>query len=271
MQGDRLQGESGYRPIVGIVQARMGSTRLPGKVLKEICGRPILWHVTNRLSHSERIDTVVVATTTEGEDDRIAEWCKEQRIPFYRGSSQDVLDRYFMAAREFGARTIVRITADCPLIDPVLVDMAVDKLIWGGYDYVGLGSPFPDGLDTEVFTLNALKTAWREAVLASEREHVTPYIWKNPDRFMLSSVRCEGDYSAMRWTVDEESDLQFVTAVYEGFDCTERPFGMKEILDFLDKNPGLLEINAGIRRNEGYEKSLKEDRIVDTPVHDDME
>ncbi len=252
-----------FKPVVAIVQARMTSTRLPGKVMKEICGRPILWHVVHRLKESKRLDRIVVATSVDGSDDTIMEWCNREDIPFYRGSLDDVLDRYYQTAKRFGVKTIVRITADCPLIDPEIVDMAVERFLDGRYDYVSTGGTFPDGLDTEVFSLEALERAWKEADLLSEREHVTPYIWKHPDIFRLSSIKCEEDLSDMRWTVDEERDFVFVTRIFEAFECTERVFHMDEILEILRKDPSLLDINAGIERNEGYARSLREDRRIE--------
>lgn len=249
-------------PVVAIVQARMGSTRLPGKVMAELCGRAVLWHVVSRVRHVRGVDRVVVATTTKGADDEIVRWCEAEGVDCFRGSSDDVLDRYYNAALEFAAKTIVRITSDCPLIDPELVDMAIDRFMEGGLDYVSVGGAYPDGLDTEVFSFAALERAWKKATLSSEREHVTPFIWKRPESFSLYSFKSAEDNSAMRWTVDDGRDLAFVRAVYQGFDCSEKPFGMKEILEYLRKNPELLEINSGTMRNEGYAKSLREDKIV---------
>lgn len=250
------------KPVVAIIQARMGSTRLPGKVLEDVCGRTVLWHVVNRARHVKGVDEVVVATTTEDGDDEIVRWCRDKEVGFYRGSTEDVLDRYYKAALEFGAKTIVRITSDCPLIDPLLVDMAIDKFMEGAYDHVSVGGTHPDGLDTEVFSFKVLERAWKEATLSSEREHVTPFIWKHPERFRLYPFNASEDHSHMRWTVDDDRDLLFVRSVYKGFKCSEKPFGMHEILDYLRENPELLEINSGTMRNEGYAKSLREDKVV---------
>jgi len=253
-------------PVVAIVQARMSSTRLPGKVMKGIAGRPMLWHVVNRLKASRLIDEVVVATTAGAEDDIIEEWCKLEGTGFFRGSLEDVLDRYCQAALSFGAKTVVRITSDCPLIDPALVDRAIEKFGEGGYDHVSVDSSFPDGLDAEVFSFEALRKAHTEAALASEREHVTPYIWKNAHIFRLGKIMSAEDLSAMRWTVDDERDLRVVTEIYEGIGAGERVFHMDEVLAFLRKKPEVLKINAETRRNEGYAKSLKNDRNVKKAV-----
>ncbi|OGP15030.1 MAG: hypothetical protein A2052_04980 [Deltaproteobacteria bacterium GWA2_54_12] len=256
----RLRNE--LRPVVAIVQARMSSTRLPGKVMKGIAGRPMLWHVVNRLKASSLIDEIVVATTTGHEDDIIEEWCKLNGTGFSRGSLDDVLDRYYQAAKSFRARTVVRVTSDCPLIDPALVDRAIEKFGEGGFDHVSIDSSYPDGLDAEVFSFEALKKAHAEAALASEREHVTPYIWKNPQVFSLCKIKSATDLSGMRWTVDDERDLKLVTEIYEGIGAGERVFHMDEVLGFLRRKPEVLKINAATTRNEGYAKSLRQDRIV---------
>ncbi|MBI5588131.1 MAG: glycosyltransferase family protein [Deltaproteobacteria bacterium] len=257
--------KDGIRPVVAVIQARMSSTRLPGKVMKEVSGNTILGHVVSRLKASGLIDTVAVATTTERTDDLIAEWCAENKVPVYRGSLNDVLDRYFQAAKKFGAKTIVRVTSDCPLIDPALVDRVIERFSEGGYDHVSVGPTYPDGLDAEVFSFASLSKAHKEARLASEREHVTPYIWKNPGLFRLASIECGKDLSRMRWTVDDERDLLLVTKIYEGLG-SEKLFHMEEVLLFLERNPELLEINSATARNEGYAKSLKEDKIIEKAV-----
>ncbi|MCC6502377.1 MAG: glycosyltransferase family protein [Deltaproteobacteria bacterium] len=250
------------RPIVAIVQARMSSTRLPGKVMKGIAGRPMLWHVVNRLKAAKLIDEIVVATTTGCEDDIIEEWCSLNGTAFSRGSLDDVLDRYYQAALSFGAKTIVRITSDCPLIEPALVDRAIERFNKGGFSHVSVDSSFPDGLDAEVFSFEALEKAHKEAALASEREHVTPYIWKNPQLFSLGKIKSDVDLSSMRWTVDDERDLKFVTEIYEGIGAGERVFRMEEVLRFLRRRPNVLKINSSTMRNEGYAKSLRQDRVV---------
>lgn len=249
-------------PVIAVIQARMSSTRLPGKVMKGIAGRPILWHVVNRLQASRYLDDIVVATTEHASDDIIEEWCKLNGTPFYRGSLEDVLDRYFRAALSFNAKTVVRITSDCPLIDPALVDAAIEKFSEGGFDHVSVGPSYPDGLDAEVFSFEALRKAHTEASLSSEREHVTPYIWKNPGVFRLGKIENGTDLSGMRWTVDDERDFKFVTRIFEGINPGERVFHMDEVLRLLKKNPRLLEINSGTMRNEGYAKSLKADKLI---------
>lgn len=251
------------RPIVAIIQARMSSIRLPGKIMAKICDRPILWHVCNRLKRASLVDEIVVATSINAEDDLVARACVEWGVNTFRGSLDDVLDRYYSAASASSAVTIVRITADCPLIDPVIIDSLIEKFSSGAVDLLGLDSTFPDGLDTEVFSFSALERTWKEARLASEREHVTPYMINNPQLFKTLGISNDKDLSHMRWTVDDPFDLEFVTAVYEAFDCREELFFSGEILELLEKRPELLLINSGTKRNEGYEKSIREDHVLE--------
>jgi spore coat polysaccharide biosynthesis protein SpsF len=175
-----------------------------------------------------------------------------------------VLDRYYRAAEKFAADAVVRLTADCPLLDPLVVDRVVAFYREGAYDYVCNTMPptYPDGLDVEVFRRDALARAWREARLQSEREHVTPYIENHPELFRLGNVACETDLSRLRWTVDEPSDLEFVRGVYAHFGASTQ-FGMTEILDVLMKRPEIQAVNAVLERNEGYYRSLREDREVE--------
>lgn len=250
----------GQKPkIVAMIQARMGATRLPGKVLADITGHPMLWHVVNRVRKAQFVDQVVVATSIESADDAIANFCAQNGIECFRGSEIDVLDRYYQAARRFDAEVVVRITADCPLIDPQVIDKVVSAYLEGEYDYVTntLRYTYPDGLDTEVLSFAALEKAWLEAHLPAEREHVTPYI-RTSGQFRLYNIENEVDLSArnLRWTVDEPADLEFVRAVYARLGGSEQSFGLADVLHLLDKEPCLIEINKEIVRNEGYYKSL---------------
>lgn len=250
--------------IVAIIQARMGSTRLPGKVMKEIAGRPMLRHIIDRVKRAELISGIVVATTTAKIDQPIVKLADDSRSGSYAGSEADVLDRYYQAAREFAVDVIVRITADCPLVDPRVLDMVIRRYLEGGCDYVTntLKLTYPDGLDVEVFSCAALERAWKEARLASEREHVTPYIRNNPEKFRLANVERTEDLSHIRWSVDENQDLEFVRQVYEHLYQEGHVFYMEDVLKLLEKYPALKQINQGIVINEGYAKSLREDKIV---------
>lgn len=248
-----------------ILQARLGSTRLPSKVIADVAGRALLEWVVARARRIPGIDEVILATTERPDDERLVALAKDWNVPTFRGSVDDVLDRYFQTAKAFRSDVIVRVTADCPLLDPAVSGRVVARFQQGGVDYVSNVHPpsFPDGLDTEVFSFEALEKAWKEAKLRSEREHVTPYIWSHPDRFRLASVSNGTDLSAHRWTVDEPADLTFVRKIYERLGgVAGESFGMADVLRLLDREPELRGINAGIERNEGYTKSLRTDREV---------
>jgi glutamate-1-semialdehyde 2,1-aminomutase/spore coat polysaccharide biosynthesis protein SpsF len=248
--------------IVAIVQARMSSTRLPGKVLADVAGHPMLWHVVRRLSRSRLLNRVVVATSVGPADDAIAGFCKQQDIACFRGSESDVLDRYYQAARAFSADVVVRITADCPLIDPAIVDKVIQRFLEGGYDYVAnvLRYTYPDGLDTEVFSFAALEQAWREATKDSEREHVVPYL--RGKNFRVANVdNDEPSPPNLRWTVDEPADLEFVRRVFTALGNDET-FGMKEVLNFLSQHAGVQDLNATIATNQGYCRSLYQEAVA---------
>lgn len=250
--------------ISAILQARMSSTRLPGKVLADIVGKPMLQHILTRLACAQSLNGIVVATTTDLADDAIATFCEHAGVICFRGSNADVLDRYYNAACRLSIRTIVRITADCPLLDPEIIDRTVELFRTEPYDYVSttcLERTWPDGLDVEVFSIQALEKAWREADWQSEREHVTPFIWKHPERFRLGQLQCDRDLSDLRWTVDDPRDLEFVRTVYTLL--PENPtYLMAEVLAILAANPELRTMNADIECNEGYRKSLMQDKMI---------
>src|SRR6266568_5639733 len=206
--------------VIAIVQARMGSTRLPGKVLMDLGGQPVLCRVVERLRRSAKLRDVVVATTNSPKDDLIVELCNEQSFTVFRGSENDVLDRYYRAASFHGCDAVVRITSDCPLIDAELVDMVIHEFIEKKADYASnvLVRTYPRGLDAEVFTMPALQKSWRMAMQPHQREHVTPFFYEHPKLFRLASVRGEHDYSHYRWTLDTPDDLHLIRAIYSRFD-----------------------------------------------------
>lgn len=245
--------------VVVIAQARMGSTRLPGKALADIDGHPVLWHVVARARRARTVDAVVVATSERQLDDPIAEFCQLHNISCMRGSEDDVLDRYYLAAREHGADVIVRVTGDCPLLDPEVLDRVVETYLGGDFDYVSntLLYTYPDGLDTEVFSFAALERAWREARLPAEREHVTPYI-RASGRFRTANVTSDVSLPRrqLRWTVDEPADLEFVRRVYARLGEGGRTFGWRDVLQLLESDPELMRLTTGSVRNEGYYRSL---------------
>lgn len=245
-------------PVVAVVQARMGSTRLPGKVLADIAGKPMLWYVIERVRRARTVDQVIVATSVAAGDDVLAEFCEKAGVAVFRGSEDDVLDRYYQAARVQGAGTVVRVTADCPFLDPGIIDRVVANYLEGGADYVTntLERGFPEGVDTEVFSFGALERAWKEARRPSEREHVTPYL-RTSGRFAVRSVGCKDGETLpeLRLAVDEPEDLAFARAVYV-LTAGTSDVGLSELIKLLDKHPELPRLNRGIIRNEGYYKSL---------------
>jgi spore coat polysaccharide biosynthesis protein SpsF len=245
---------------VCIIQARMSSTRLPGKVLLQLAGREVLSHVLERLAFCHTLDEVVVATSIDASDDVLAQWCNTRGVSVFRGSLQDVLERYYQCALENRADAVVRITADCPALDPTLVDEVVRGFQAGGYDLFYLGGEFPDGLDCAVFSFAALERAWREAALSSEREHVGPYVVNHPEWFHLGNLEKFKGLAHHRWTLDEPRDLVFLQSVFDRLQRPDgQPFLTQDLLDLLEREPELLQTNEGIVRNEGLLKSLAND------------
>jgi spore coat polysaccharide biosynthesis protein SpsF len=235
-------------PRVGaIVQARMGSTRLPGKVLKEAAGRPLLAHLLERLARARTIGRIVVATSTDPRDDEIAALCARLGVPVYRGSEGDVLDRYFRAAEEFEFEVIVRVTADCPLIDPQLVDEQVLFFLdnRGRYDLVTNRHPltYPDGLDFDVLSREALGYAWRTATEPHHREHTVPFFWETGMR-VHNFVDPENRFRHHRWTLDYPEDYELIRRIIEALHRDGEHFGTDDVLLYLEKNPKLSSLNA---------------------------
>lgn len=247
--------------ILAILQARVSSSRLPGKVLKTLLGVPMLLRQIERLQKSQKIDQLLVATSTEPSDDLIQKLCEEHGIACHRGSLNDVLDRFYQAACAYNPEHIVRLTADCPLTDALLIDEVIDFYMDGCYDYASnaIQATYPDGLDMEVFAFTCLEQAWREATLPSQREHVTPFIHQQPLRFKIGHYKNSTDLSHLRWTVDEPTDFELITMVYEALYPTNPNFVTQDILDLLDQRPELAHWNTEHKRNEGYQKSLNAD------------
>lgn len=244
--------------ITGIIQARMGSTRLPGKVNMPLLGKPMLLRELERVTKAKEVDMWMLATSTNTEDDIVEGIAKSAGLKCFRGSEKDVLDRYYGAAKEAGADIIVRITGDCPLHDPEVIDEVVARFQNGGVDYLGQPKNYPEGMDTEIFTFAALEASCKEAELPSEREHVTIFIRNHPERFKLDAwSNGDFDHSTMHWSVDTPADFQFAMKVFEQFG--ERMFHMHDVIDFMTAHPELLDINKGGTGFEGLAKSLKED------------
>ncbi len=235
--------------IVAVIQARMGSTRFPAKVLVDLAGQPMIAQVVRRVTRASHLRQVVVAIPKTSRDDPLADLCRSRGWHCYRGSEDDVLDRYYGAAREYSAEGIVRVTSDCPLIDPGMIDEVVALFLDGKWDYVSNTlepRTFPRGLDVEVFTYEALEVAWEEDTNSSWREHVTPYIYRHPERFLLKGVSSDADYSDMRWTVDTVEDLRFVKRIFNHFG--DDIFNWTEVLEVLQQHPEWLDLNREVEQ-----------------------
>ncbi|HRD55639.1 MAG TPA: glycosyltransferase family protein [Parachlamydiaceae bacterium] len=237
-----------------LVQARVGSTRLPGKVLKEVLDKPLLQYIVERLKRVELADEVVIATTTEKQDDAIVDFCQAEEIPLFRGKSEDVLDRFYKAASAFKADVIIRITADCPLIDPKLIDEVIHYYLdhYPKYDYVSNSHvrSFPIGMDAEVFSFKALKEAFQEGSLEEEREHVTPFIYRRPNRYARHLITHEPDLSHLRLTVDTQEDFDLIKLLIEELYPHNKEFSMDDILKALKEHPEWVTINANVKQKE---------------------
>ena len=266
--------------VVAIIQGRMGSSRLPGKILADIAGQPMLARVFIRTSRAVTVTETIFATTTDASDDPVAEYCDWSGIPVRRGSLYDVLDRYYQSAKEAKADVVVRITADCPVIDPALIDDVVNavisdqsSVISGQFDFAAnrlpppWGRTYPIGLDTEVCTFAALERAWKEAKEPQHREHVMPYFYEgvklitdnrslstgiSPRGFSIALLHHPTDFGDYRWTVDTPEDLEFMRQVYNRFDGRD-DFSWREVLDLVHDEPNLMKINAGVQH-----KTLKD-------------
>ena len=268
--------------VVAIIQARMGASRLPGKVLLDIGGEPMLVRVVERTRRSKVVDEVVVATSLDHSDDPIEQMCSQRGLACHRGSLHDVLDRYYHAARSFSAEVIVRITAACPVIDPLVIDQTlyafygngsslitedvpdqkglspVRPLMAPAWDFTTNRLPppwkrtFPIGLDTEICTFSALEIAWQEATQPYQREHVMPFIYEHDERFKVLQVNHDPDYGDFRWTVDTPQDLELLRQIYELFGGRD-DFSWLEVLDLFQRDPDLAKINSGVSHNDYHD------------------
>ncbi len=241
--------------VNAIIQARCGSTRFPNKVFALIDGKPLIWHVVNRLKYATKIDDIIVATTVSEKDNKIEEWCKENNVHCFRGSEENVLNRYYSASEAFPSDYVVRITADDPFKEPKVIDAVITKLIEEGYDHVTNNLPpsFPEGLDCEAFKKSALDRSEKEAETAFEREHVTQYIYHHPEIFKIGNVSNGENLSYLRWTVDKDVDFEMVKAVYAHRNSANKGILlMDEILDILKANPEIEKINSEVERSAMY-------------------
>ena len=245
-----------------IIQARMGSTRLPGKVLLDVTkGKPVLYYVINQLKHCKSIEKIIVATTTLQEDDKIVQFCIDNKVSYFRGDSKNVLERHYRCAEKFSLSKIIRMPSDKPLLDPEVVDKVVEIFNTNHYDYVtnwSISAPtFPSGTEVEVVSFDALKKVWEKSTLPSEKEHVTNYIYNHRDDFRIFNVINSENLSNFRWAVDRIEDLRLVREIVSRIH--KSPILVKDILELFKNEPSLIEINRQVDRNEGNTRSEKVD------------
>jgi spore coat polysaccharide biosynthesis protein SpsF len=250
--------------IVAIVQARMGSTRLPGKILKSIQGMPMLWHIVSRLKSVDDIDEVVIATSDLPPDDQVYEMAKNYGIACFRGSETDVLNRFYNAAKMMDAQYVIRITGDCPLVDPLTISKLIQLYFNDQFDFCGVAcgagvakekniNRFPDGLDAEIFSFKILSEVNNKANTILQREHVTPFIWQNNKSYKQGSLYSDFDYSDLRLTVDNKEDFDFVNWIYDMLYPNNSHFDLQDILELLENNPDVM-TNKHLIGQEGYEE-----------------
>ncbi len=244
--------------VVAIIQARMSSSRLPGKVLKEAGGRPLLERMVERVRKAKLVTETLIATTVDPSDDELAEFCEKRKIAYFRGNLMDVLDRYYQAALNTQAEVIVRLTGDCPLIDADLIDKTIEALFKNQADFAcnrlppPLKRTYPIGLDVEVCTFAALEKAWNDAKDKHEREHVMPYLYEETGRFKVVKIDHTEDLGSLRWTVDTPQDLEFVRAVYKGLN-NRNDFSWLDVLKLVREQPELAAINAGVQHKSMFD------------------
>ena len=244
-----------------IVQARMGSTRLPGKVLMEVIkGKPVLYHVINQLKYCKSFEKLIIATTTLPEDDKIVQFCTDNNVNYFRGDPKNVLERHYRCAEKFSLSTIIRMPSDKPLLDPEVVDKVVEVFNTNDYDYVTnfLPPTFPSGTEVEVLSFGSLKKVWEKAILPSEKEHVTMYIYNHRDDFRIFNVINSENLSNFRWAVDRIEDLRLVREIVSRI--PKSPILIKDILELFKNEPSLTKINSQVDGSEGDTRSEKEDK-----------
>ena len=247
--------------IVGFVQGRIGSTRLPKKVMLDILGRPMIWHVWNRVAASKFLDEAIILTSTQAGNEVIVDFAKKEGIPCFAGSETDLLERYYDAAKKFNASVIVRVTADCPLIDPDLIDdlIQVYKNSNGTFDYLSNARPqatYPHGLDVELFTFSALERAYHEVTDPFRREWLTTNFFEHPEKYRQKNLRSPRDLSCFRLTVDYQSDFDLVRKIFTALYRDNAVFKLKDILALLEQNPELMKACVRTRRHDGYADEL---------------
>lgn len=244
--------------IGAIIQARTGSTRFPNKVFATLSNRPLIWHVFNRIKYSKLLSSFILATTQSVNDDSLVTWALQNEISFFRGSENDVLSRYYFAAKEFKLDIVVRITADDPFKDPDIVDLAIKTLIENNLNFVSNNNPatFPEGYDIEVFDIKSLEYAFYNSTDPFEREHVTQFFHKNPNLFKMKNIVNSEDFSNLRWTIDTENDYNMAKNIYENLYCEGKIFMYPDVMNYLSKHPEVILINSAEKRSAMYINNL---------------
>jgi len=257
--------------IAAIIQARMSSSRLPSKIMLNVCGKPLLQHLIDRIKHSQKLDKIIIATTTNKKDNEIVNFCNLNNISFYRGSENDVLSRYFETAIKFSVDIVVRLTADTPLLDSKTIDNTIQVYQENDFDFVSNSSPLPrtcpDGLNVEVFSRQVLEKIYSDAIKPSDREHVTTYISMQPEKFNVHRIDYSKDLSKYRFNLDYEDDYKLIKSVFEEFYEHNPNFSLEEIIDWLDKNPEILKINSHIKPYQNILKSFENDSKLGYTKH----
>jgi spore coat polysaccharide biosynthesis protein SpsF len=242
--------------IVAIVQARLGSKRFPRKVFANLAGKPMIWHLIERLKYSREINKIILATTDNQLDDDLSKWAETENVLCFRGSENNLLQRFYFTAKHYEADIIARVTADDPFKDPEIIDYLINVLLANDYDFVCNNNPpsFPEGLDTEIFTYKSLERAYSESIDDYEKEHMTQYFYRNPDKFSQYNFLNSENLSHLRWTVDTIADFEFANIIYSNLYRPGSIFLMNEIIDFLKRNPEIIQTNANVERSAMYKK-----------------
>ena len=253
--------------IIGLVQARLESTRLPGKVLLKLKNKTVIWHIINRLKFSKKIDKIVTIIPNNKKNKLLEDYLLKNSMEVFRGNAENVLDRFYKAAKYYKAKTIVRLTADDPFKDPKIIDYAIRKFQKENHDYLSncsydgsIRSTYPEGIDVEVFSMNCLEKIWKKAKKKSEKEHVTPYIFNNRTNFKIKGFYSKINNSTHRWTLDYKEDYNFTKKIYNKLYSKHKIFLMKDILNFLKDNPKIFNLNNKFIRYEGYLKTKRQDK-----------
>ncbi len=255
--------------IVTVIQARTGSTRLPGKIMMPLCGAPLLVRMVERVNAATLAGTVVVATTTDAADDPVEKICKEYNLNCFRGHPTDLLDRHYQTGKAWKADVVIKIPSDCPLIDPQVIDEIIEYYLANinTFDFVSNLHPpsYPDGNDVEIMTFSTLETAWKEATLSMEREHTTPFIWERPNRFRIGNFAWKSgiDYSmSHRWTIDYQEDYDFIKVIYDKLYPINAKFALANILEITDNDPEVYHINSKYAGVNWYRDHLEELKTI---------